>query len=56
MKAKHIEREAAPVIGGKRAARLGKAAIAHGAAASFEAAGDRQIDEIERTFTHRYEW
>ena len=40
----------------KHAARRGKAAMPRGAGASFEADGDRQIDEIERTFTLRYEW
>lgn len=56
MKAMYVEREAAPEIAGKRVTCRGKAATPRSASASCEAAGDRQIDEIERTFTLRYEW
>jgi len=49
----------------KRAAGEGRASYADGrrkaanprrAGASVKGSGDRQIDEIERTFTLRYEW
>lgn len=56
MKAMYVETEVAPKIAGKRVPCRGKAATPRGTGASCEAAGDRQIDEIERTFTLRYEW
>jgi hypothetical protein len=55
MKAR-IEKEAALGTRGRRSARCGRAETTQGAGESCEAAGDRQIAEIERTFTLRYEW
>jgi hypothetical protein len=55
MKAR-IEKEAALGMGGRRSARCGRAETMYSPGESCEAAGDRQIAEIERTFTLRYEW
>ena len=56
MKTRYVEQDVAPETAGERLACRGMAVTPRSTGSSREAAGDRQIDEIERTFTPRYEW
>ena len=56
MKIKHVDDGVVRRIRVSQPRRGGKSPPPRRAGALMVAGGDRQIDEIERTFTLRYEW
>jgi hypothetical protein len=56
MKTTNMEKKAIREIRTSRGERRAQVAAPRIARATLKAAADRQIAEIERTFTRRYEW